>query len=118
MSAEEITITCDKCSAVFQREQLEVWSRIITKDDDGDVAEQYFDCPSCGHHYTITVIDRKMNKLIQRRSQIRKMIKMHIRNRSRESAIRNLQREDDKLKEQLMQMSAANKEKYKKFTEE
>lgn len=119
MSTEEITITCDKCSGTFKREQIEVWTRVIAKDsEERDIVEQFYSCPLCGQHYTITVINDDMRKMILRRQQIRKFIKMHIRNRSRESAIRNLQKEDDQMKEKLMKMSAENKEKYKPFTEE
>lgn len=65
-------VYCDACGKVIEMNGA-TYSRIIAKDEEGcNVAEQFFNCPNCGAHYTIAVIDRKMQKLIQQRQQIRK----------------------------------------------
>lgn len=109
---DRLTIKCDSCGKEFEIEGT--WTRAIAKDKDGkDIIEQYFDCEGCGKRYTVSVIDEGMRKMIRRRQQIRKMISMHVKNKSRESTIRRLQKEDEALKEELMKRSKANKERFK-----
>lgn len=115
---KEITIKCDECGAEFGKDDIEPRARVIASDEDGyDVTEKYFSCPMCGQHYTITVIDREMLLMIQRRKQIRRKIKMHIKRRSSPQAIRTLQEQDDALKDDLMHKSKYMKEKYREYVE-
>lgn len=108
-------IICDECRVEIEQEQLEVWDRVITKDENGnDVVERYFDCPNCGKHYTVTVIDREMKLMIQKRRQIQKKIALGIRNRASEYVLRRYKQKDDELKEDLKYRENVLKEKYEK----
>lgn len=105
---------CDACGKVINMNGA-TYSRIIAKDEEGyNVAEQFFDCPHCGAHYTIAVIDRKMQQLIQQRQQIRKQIALHRRIRSRETTLEKLQRTDDQIKRQQETRMKMLKAKYEK----
>lgn len=69
-------IECNRCKAVFKPEELAIYEKVLTRDEEGDdVIEQYFECPACGISYGITVIDRKQRLLIQRRRQLQDSIR-------------------------------------------
>lgn len=107
-------VYCDACGKVINMNGA-TYSRIIAKDEEGyNVAEQFFDCPHCGAHYTIAVIDRKIQQLIQQRQQIRKQIALHRRIRSRETTLEKLQRTDDQIKRQQETRMKMLKAKYEK----
>lgn len=107
-------VYCDACGKVINMNGA-TYSRIIAKDEEGyNVAEQFFDCPHCGAHYTIAVIDRKMQQLIQQRQQIRKQIALHRRIKSRETTLEKLQRTDDQIKRQQETRMKMLKAKYEK----
>lgn len=107
-------VYCDACGKVINMNGA-TYSRIIAKDEEGyNVAEQFFDCPHCGAHYTIAVIDRKMQQLIQQRQQTRKQIALHRRIRSRETTLEKLQRTDDQIKRQQETRMKMLKAKYEK----
>lgn len=90
---------CDNCGKTIEMNGA-TFSRIIAKDEEGyNVAEQYFDCPHCGTHYTVAVIDRKMQRMIQQRQQIRKQIELHRKIKSREKTFLKLQKEDERIKQ-------------------
>ena len=90
---------CDSCGKTIEMNGA-TFSRIIAKDEEGcNVVEQYFDCPHCGTHYTVAVIDRKMRRMIQQRKQIRKQIELHRKIKSREKTFLKLQKEDKRIKQ-------------------
>lgn len=92
-------VYCDNCGKTIEMNGA-TFSRIIAKDEEGyNVAEQYFDCPHCGTHYTVAVIDRKMQRMIQQRQQIRKQIELHRKIKSREKTFLKLQKEDERIKQ-------------------
>lgn len=107
-------VHCDRCGKIISMDGA-IYSRIIAKDEDGyNVAEQFFECQNCGAHYTVAVIDRKMQQLIQQRQQIRKEIALHKRIRSREKTFQKLQRTDDQIKRQQETRMKMLKAKYEK----
>lgn len=107
-------VYCDACGKIIEMNGA-TYTRIIAKDEDGfNVAEQFFDCPHCGAHYTIAVIDRKMQQLIQQRQQIRKQVALHRRIKSREKTFQKLQRTDESIKRQQEARMKMLKAKYEK----
>ena len=107
-------VHCDACGKTIEMNGA-THTRIIAKDEDGfNVAEQFFDCPHCGAHYTIAVIDRKMQQLIQQRQQIRKQAALHRRIKSREETFQKLQRTDESIKRQQEVRMKILKAKYEK----
>ena len=55
---EKKKIICDKCKAEFEMKKF-LKDRVIAKDKMGNaVMERFFECPDCGTHYSVTVIDR------------------------------------------------------------
>lgn len=107
-------VHCDACGKIIEMNGA-TYTRIIAKDEDGfNVAEQFFDCPHCGAHYTIAVIDRKMQQLIQQRQQIRKQVALHRRIKSREKTFQKLQRTDERIKRQQEARMKMLKAKYEK----
>ena len=108
-------IICDKCRAQIEQEQLEVWDRVIAKDENGfDVVERYFECHCCGAHYTVSVIDREMKLMIQKRRQIQKKISLGMRNKASEFVLRRYKQQDDDLKDELKYREKVLKERYEK----
>lgn len=107
-------VHCDACGKIIEMNGA-TYTRIIAKDEDGfNVAEQFFDCQHCGAHYTIAVIDRKMQQLIQQRQQIRKQVALHRRIKSREKTFQKLQRTDESIKRQQEARMKMLKAKYEK----
>lgn len=107
-------VHCDACGKIIEMNGA-TYTWIIAKDEDGfNVAEQFFDCPHCGAHYTIAVIDRKMQQLIQQRQQIRKQVALHRRIKSREKTFQKLQRTDESIKRQQEARMKMLKAKYEK----
>lgn len=108
-------IICDECRAQIEQEQLEVRDRVIAKDEDGnDVVERYFDCPNCGRHYTVTVIDRQQKIIIQKRRQVQKKINLCVKNYGSKARIRKYQEEDKELHEEFKYRAKVLKERYEK----
>lgn len=65
-------IICDKCAATFTPDMIEIQNRVITQDEEhNDIIEQYYECPICGTHYTITITDRVQRIAIQKRRHTR-----------------------------------------------
>ena len=107
-------IYCDACGKVIEINGA-ILSRIIAKDEDGyNVVEQFFDCPHCGAHYTTAVIDRKMQRMIQKRKQLIGQIKIHRQIRSQEKTFRKLLKTDKQLKTQQEARMKMLKAKYEK----
>ena len=75
-------IICDKCAATFTPDMIEIQNRVITQDEEhNDIIEQYYECPICGTHYTITITDRVQRIAIQKRRQLQTAVKNAIRAR-------------------------------------
>lgn len=107
-------VHCDSCGKVIDMNGA-TYSRIIAKDEEGcNVAEQFFNCPHCGAHYTIAVIDRKMQQLIQQRQQIRKKIALFKGMRKQDGVLWKLQKTDDQIKRQQEARMKMLKKKYEK----
>ena len=69
-------IICDKCAATFTPDMIEIRNRVITQDEEhNDIIEQYYECPVCGTHYTITITDRVQRIAIQKRRQLQTAVK-------------------------------------------
>lgn len=110
-------VVCDSCGIVIDMEKT-TKTRVIAKDEDGsDIVEQYFTCQGCGKHYTITVIDREIRKMIQKRQQLRRQINLHTQIRSRPQTVKMLQKKDEALKQQQLTRAASLKKKYRKECE-
>lgn len=108
-------IICDECGVQIEKEQMEIWDRVIAIDEDGcDVVEQYFDCPHCGKHYTVTVIDRQQKIIIQKRRQVQKKINLCIKNYGANARIRKYQEEERELHEEFKYRAKVLKERYEK----
>lgn len=107
-------VYCDNCGKTIETNGA-TFSRIIAKDEEGcNVAEQYFDCPHCGAHYTVAVIDRKMQQMIQQRQQIRKQIALYKGMRKQNGVLWRLQRTDEQIKRQQEDRMKLLKAKYEK----
>ena len=64
-------IICDKCAVTFTPDMIEIQNRVIIQDEEhNDIIEQYYECPICGTHYTITITDRVQRIAIQKRRQL------------------------------------------------
>lgn len=106
-------VICEECGLAIDLEKT-VGMRKIAKDKDGfDVIEQFFSCGHCGKHYTITVIDHEQQKMIQKRQQLLKQIRMHEKIRSREKTIRDLWKKEERLKTDLKKRADMLKERYR-----
>lgn len=75
-------------------------------------SERFFECPSCGAHYTVTVIDREMRLMIQKRSQLMKKVSRMLRAGGSKEQVQKLLDADKKLKENLKSRADRLKEEY------
>ena len=111
-------IVCDTCNATLTQDMIEIKNGVIAQDKHGqDVIEQYFECPICGGHYTVTITDRQQRLMIQKRRQLQTAVKNAIRAKrpARAQTYKNKERE---LADDLKERAKALKEKYRKQTEE
>lgn len=104
-------ITCNYCNAHIEPAAIEVMDAVIAQDDNGDdVIERYFDCPHCGSHYTVTIMDREMRLMAQKRKQIQKRIGRL--GNCNKALIDKYVEQDRELKEEFMYRASVLKEKY------
>lgn len=108
MEKRKGTIVCDSCGGeIGQIEGLR--EQEIAQDEDGnDITEMYFECPRCGKHYTVMVIDRKVRLMIQRRKQLLRRIYRTM----DETAQEKLTAEERALHEDIKARSDALREKH------
>lgn len=98
---EQKEIRCDQCGGTIELEGR-VKDRVVGQDGHGDVKERFFECPTCGHHYTITVFNRAMLLKIQKRKAIQVKIRRAWGRHSSEQQFRSWVAEDTRLKEELL----------------
>ena len=108
----EKEMICNQCGGVIEMEGA-LRDRVIAKDAAGnDVTERYFDCPICGKHYTVTVIDRDMRLLIQKRKQIQYRVNKLLKENGSRKKMQQLLDTDAELKDDLKHMAQKLKEEY------
>ena len=111
-------IICNKCNATFTPDMIEIQKKVITQDEHGDdVIEQYYECPICGAHYTITIMDRVQRIAVQKRRQYQTAIQNASRARkpARAQTYKDKERE---LADDIQARAKMLKEKYGEYTEE
>lgn len=105
-------IYCDECKKTICLEGL-IQEQTVGRDRYGDVKERFFECPVCGHHYTITVYNRPMLLKIQKRQQIQGKIRRNW-GRGMEQQFKSWLAEDERLKKQLLNEAHALRRQYLK----
>lgn len=101
-------IICNKCNATFTPDMIEIQKKVIKQDEHGDdVIEQYYECPICGAHYTITIMDRVQRIAVQNAIRARKP--------ARAQTYKDKERE---LADDIQARAKMLKEKYGEYTEE
>lgn len=109
----DIEVICEECGFPVNIEKT-IGTREIARDEKGfNIIEQFFFCEHCGKHYTITVIDREQQIMIQKRQQLKKQIRLHEKIRSREKTIRDLQKKEERMKADMMKRASMLKEEYR-----
>ena len=98
-------IYCDDCKQDFEPDMKE-------QEIEKGIVEQYFCCPHCGKKFTIIITDENMRRKIRKRQRIQKEYKRAVRNRDSEFHLRMIQRRDEALKHELLEMSAETKRKW------
>lgn len=93
-------IRCDKCGEEIGKPNMK--DRVIAKDKAGNaVMERFFECAACGTHYTVTVTDREMRLMIQKRGQLMLKVSRLLREGGSKERMQKLLDADRKLKEDL-----------------
>lgn len=106
-------VICEECGFLVNIEKT-IGTRAIAKDEKGfNVIEHFFSCEHCGKHYTITVIDREQQVMIQKHQQLKKQIRMHEKIKSREKTIWDLHKKEERMKAEMMERASMLKEKYR-----
>ena len=101
---------CDKCGAEIKVQEA-LKDRTINMGRIGTITERFFECQVCGENYTITVIDREMRLMIQKRSQLMKKVNQLLLSGGSREQIQQLLDADEKLKKDLKSRSDRLKEK-------
>lgn len=115
MKKEKKEIICDSCGADVLGMGMKLEDRVLAEDESRNpVIERYFDCPNCGKHYTVTVIDREMHLMMQKRQQMQKRIARRMKDGAKMVSVKAQQEAARELQDGLMQRAAMLKEKYLK----
>lgn len=115
MKEKKKEIICDSCGIDIMEMGMQLEDRVIAEDESKNpVIERYFDCPHCGRHYTVTVIDRGMRLMIQKQQQLQKRIGRRIKDGAKPTAVRAQQEAARELQDDLMHRAAMLKERYLK----
>lgn len=113
MERQKSEIVCDECGAVIEELNGLLRDHVIAEDEDGnEITERFFECTRCGHHYTVTVIDRNMRLMIQRRTQLKHRMNRILKNRGNKVILQKLIDEDKAIREDLKARADALKMKY------
>lgn len=108
-------IICDSCGAEVLGMGMKLADQVLAEDEAGNpVIERYFDCPNCGRHYTVTVMDREMRLMMQKRQQLQKRIARRLKDGAKAVAVKAQQEAARELQDGLMQRASMLKEKYLK----
>lgn len=110
-------IICDRCKATFTADMAEVGKRVIAQDKEhNDIEEQFYECPICGAHYTITITDRVQRLAIQKRRQLQAAVKNAIKAK-RPARAQTYKRKERELADDIRERAKMLKEQYKEYTE-
>lgn len=113
MGRQKGEIVCDECGAVMEELNGLLRDHVIAQDEDGnEITERFFECPRCGHHYTVTVIDRNMRLMIQWRTQLKYRMNRILKNRGNKVVLQKLIDEDKAIQDDLKVRADALKKKY------
>ena len=105
-------VICDACAEQLDLKAL-IYTRVIEKDESGrDVAEKCFDCPKCGKHYSVTIYNHELLRLMNERRRIRRMIELMKTHGCREQAIERKIRENERIKKKQLDIQSALLKKY------
>ena len=111
-------IICDKCAATFTPDMIEIQKRVITQDEEhNDIIEQFYECPICGAHYTITITDRVQRIAIQKRRQLQTAVKNAIRAKKTSTGA-DIKSKEKELADDIQARAKMLKEQYAEYTEE
>ena len=104
-------VICDDCSGEFDLkiEEVEIEPGII---------EQFFECPYCGSHTTITITDPDMRAKIEQRKRLQKDYIRSVKNHASARELKAILQEEGKLKTELLRASAQMKKKYSRRGED
>ena len=79
--------------------------------------EQFYECPICGAHYTITITDRVQRIAIQKRRQLQTAVKNAIRAK-RPARAQTYKSKEKELADDIQARAKMLKEQYAEYTEE
>lgn len=115
MKEEKKEIICDHCGANILDMGMHLEERVLAEDEaKNPIIESFFNCPYCGKHYTVTVIDREMRLMIQKRQQLQKRIGRRLKDGAKMVSVRVQQEAVRELQDDLMHRAAMLKRKYLK----
>lgn len=115
MKEEKKEIICDSCGINIMDIGIRIEDRVLAEDESKDpVIERFFDCPNCGKHYTVTVIDREIRLMMQKRQQLQKRIGRRLKDGAKMAVVKAQQEAVRELQDDMMQRAAMLKEKYLK----
>lgn len=100
-------ITCDECGHEFDSDRIKVFEKKLSE----EVKERYFACPACKARYRIQLVDKEIAELADRRRGIVKKIS-EARDRRDGGRIKELIKEDERLKKRQMKHEKALRRKY------
>ena len=107
---------CNECRYTFALKEESIETECI--DIDRKIERQFFKCPNCGHKYTILITDQPMRDMINQRRAIAIRIQ-NLEGKKQIVKIKKLEKEDESLKEQILERGQQLKAEYEKgsFTE-
>lgn len=105
---------CNECRYTFALKEESIETECI--DIDRKIERQFFQCPRCGHKYTILISDPQMRDMINQRAVIRDRIRIL---REHNFTGDELAEQDEDLKNEIWERGQQLKKEYEKgsFTE-
>ena len=107
---------CNECGNIFRIDEGSIETECI--DFERKIEKQFFRCVYCGHQYPVMISDQPMRDMINQRRAIAIRIQA-LAGKKQIVKIKKLEKEDESLKEQILERGQQLKAEYEKgsFTE-
>ena len=102
---------CDKCKATWKVAQTQILNHSVRNEYNQNMMVYYFTCPQCGEIYIVSIIDFKIQMLLEKSRKLTKLIN---RGNARHKDVSKEKQELDSTKQQLVQRQKMLKDKYGK----
>ena len=108
---------CNKCDKIFSLTSDVIKTECV--DAEKKIERRFFQCPRCGHKYTILITDQTMRDMINQRRAIQIRVAQLMNGKNQIRKYKDLKKQDDDLMHKIKKRGQQLKEEHEKgsFTE-